>query len=172
MLWRAARHWRLRRCNETMERPMSKQNDLSRSLVALEQDATLIAVIEMGQSSWLVAGVVPGLDRYPLKKLGPTSDRCCSFCIVGGMKRRERGARSSGSPSPTRRAATASGWRAGCAPVDRSLCDPPVERPGVARAPTGEDGSARHRVAQARLSRLAARRTEALQHGGDPRARG
>jgi len=50
---------------------MSKQNDLSRCLVALEQDATLIAVIEMGQASWLVAGIVPGLDRYPLKKLGP-----------------------------------------------------------------------------------------------------
>jgi len=53
---------------------MSKQNDLSRSLVALEQDATLIAVIEMGQASWLVAGIVPGLDRYPLKKLGPDCD--------------------------------------------------------------------------------------------------
>ena len=39
---------------------MPQLNDLSRSLVALEQDATLIAVIEMGQSSWLVAGVVPG----------------------------------------------------------------------------------------------------------------
>jgi hypothetical protein len=53
---------------------MSKQNDLSRCLVALEQDATLIAVVEMGQASWLVAGIVPGLDRYPLKKLGPDRD--------------------------------------------------------------------------------------------------
>jgi transposase len=53
---------------------MSKQNDLSRCLVALEQDTTLIAVIEMGQASWLVAGIVPGLDRYPLKKLGPDRD--------------------------------------------------------------------------------------------------
>jgi transposase len=52
-----------------MERPMPQLNDLSRSLVALEQDATLIAVIEMGQSSWLVAGVVPGIERQPLKKL-------------------------------------------------------------------------------------------------------
>src|SRR6201995_5935649 len=53
-----------------MERPMPQQlNDLSRSLVILEQDATLIAVIEMGQSSWLVAGVVPGVARQPLKKL-------------------------------------------------------------------------------------------------------
>jgi transposase len=57
-----------------MERPMLKQNDLSRSLVALEQDTTLIAVIEMGQSSWLVAGTVPGLERNPLKKLSPDHD--------------------------------------------------------------------------------------------------
>ena len=48
---------------------MPQMNDLSRSLVTLEQDATLIAVIEMGQSSWLVAGIVPGVERQPLKKL-------------------------------------------------------------------------------------------------------
>ena len=48
---------------------MPQQNDLSRSLVILEQDATLISVIEMGQSSWLVAGIVPGVERSPLKKL-------------------------------------------------------------------------------------------------------
>jgi len=52
-----------------MERPMPELNDLSRSLITLEQDATLIAVIEMGQSSWLVAGIVPGVERQPLKKL-------------------------------------------------------------------------------------------------------
>jgi len=48
---------------------MRKSNDLSRCLAALEQDSTLIAVIEMGKSSWLVAGVVPGIERRPLKKL-------------------------------------------------------------------------------------------------------
>ena len=48
---------------------MPELNDLSRSLITLEQDATLIAVIEMGQSSWLVAGIVPGVERQPLKKL-------------------------------------------------------------------------------------------------------
>ena len=53
---------------------MPQLNDLSRSLVALEQDATLIAVIEMGQSSWLVAGVVPGIKRQPLKKLAADPD--------------------------------------------------------------------------------------------------
>ena len=53
---------------------MPQLNDLSKSLVALEQDATLIAVIEMGQSSWLVADIVPGIDRQPLKKLAPDRD--------------------------------------------------------------------------------------------------
>jgi transposase len=52
-----------------MERPMQNLNDLSRSLVALEPDGTLIAVIEMSLSSWLVAGIVPGVERQPLKKL-------------------------------------------------------------------------------------------------------
>src|SRR6266478_4607759 len=49
--------------------PMQKLNDLSRSLTALEPDGTLIAVIEMSLSSWLVAGIVPGIERQPLKKL-------------------------------------------------------------------------------------------------------
>jgi transposase len=52
-----------------MERPMQKLNDLSRSLTALEPEGTLIAVIEMSLSSWLVAGIVPGVERQPLKKL-------------------------------------------------------------------------------------------------------
>jgi transposase len=52
-----------------MEHTMPKPNDLSRSLVALEQDSTLIAVIEMSLSSWLVAGMVPGIERQPVKKL-------------------------------------------------------------------------------------------------------
>ncbi len=48
---------------------MQKLNDLSRSLTSLEPDGTLIAVVEMSQSSWLVAGIVPGVERQPLKKL-------------------------------------------------------------------------------------------------------
>jgi hypothetical protein len=35
---------------------MPQPSDLSRSLVALDQNSTIIAVIEMSQSSWLVAG--------------------------------------------------------------------------------------------------------------------
>jgi transposase len=53
---------------------MSQPNDLSRSLAALEPDSTLIAVIEMSQASWLVAGIVPGIERHPLKKLAPDEE--------------------------------------------------------------------------------------------------
>ena len=53
---------------------MSELNDLSRSLTSLEQDKTIIAVIEMSQSSWLVAGIVPGIKRHPLKKLEPSEE--------------------------------------------------------------------------------------------------
>src|SRR5690349_1337587 len=56
------------------ERPMPQRNDLSRSDTPLEQQSTLIAVVEMSQSSWLVAGIVPGLERHPLKKLAPDEE--------------------------------------------------------------------------------------------------
>jgi transposase len=45
-----------------MEHPMSQLNDLSRSLTSLEQDNAIIAVIEMSQSSWLVACVYRKFD--------------------------------------------------------------------------------------------------------------
>ncbi len=48
---------------------MPQSNDLSRSLAALEQDSMLIAVIEMSRPSWLIAGVMPGAERHPPKKL-------------------------------------------------------------------------------------------------------
>ncbi len=50
---------------------MPQPNDLSRSLTALDENSTLIAVIEMSQKSWLVAGIVPGVERRPRKKLEP-----------------------------------------------------------------------------------------------------
>jgi transposase len=53
---------------------MPQRNDLSRSLIALDQNSTVIAVIEMSRSSWLVAGVIPGVDRHPLKKLEPDEE--------------------------------------------------------------------------------------------------
>jgi transposase len=52
---------------------MPQPNDLSRSLVALDQNSTIIAVVELSQSSWLVGG--PGIERQPCKKLEPSPER-------------------------------------------------------------------------------------------------
>jgi len=53
---------------------MPQINDLSRSLSSFEQDRTLIVVVEVSLSSWLVAGILPGVARQPMKKLGPAED--------------------------------------------------------------------------------------------------
>lgn len=58
---------------------MSGAIDLSRCPVTLDEDSTLIAVIEMSQSSWLVAGLVPGVERRPLKKLAVDEDALLSL---------------------------------------------------------------------------------------------
>ena len=51
---------------------MQKPHDNSKaSPAAFMQDNTLIAVIELSLSSWLVAGLIPGVSREPLKKLEP-----------------------------------------------------------------------------------------------------
>ncbi|MBV8092492.1 MAG: hypothetical protein JO212_08015 [Acetobacteraceae bacterium] len=47
------------------------KDDLSRSLVALDQHQTLVAVVELSSATWLVGGIVPGIERDPLKKLVP-----------------------------------------------------------------------------------------------------
>jgi transposase len=54
---------------------MPQPNDLSRSLVALDQNSTIIAVIELSHSSWLVGGVLPGIECQPRKKLEPSPER-------------------------------------------------------------------------------------------------
>ena len=50
---------------------MTQVDDLSRSLAAFDQNTSLVLVVEMSEASWLVAGLVPGVDRQPLKKLEP-----------------------------------------------------------------------------------------------------
>ena len=54
---------------------MPQPNDLSRSLVALDQNSTIIAVVELSHSSRLVAGMLPGIERQPRKKLEPSPER-------------------------------------------------------------------------------------------------
>ena len=53
---------------------MPQRDDLSRSFVPFQQDGTLVAVVELSRSSWLVAGLVPGIGRHPLKKLDPSEE--------------------------------------------------------------------------------------------------
>src|SRR5260370_38691254 len=72
---RAARKWGRRRCIHRWSAAMPQPNALSRSLVALDQNNTIIAVVELSQSSWPVGGVVPGIERQPCKKLEPTPER-------------------------------------------------------------------------------------------------
>jgi transposase len=49
---------------------MQKRHDDSKAcLTAFVQDKTLIAVIEMSLATWLVAGMIPGVNREPLKKI-------------------------------------------------------------------------------------------------------
>jgi transposase len=58
-----------------MERSMPQpKDDLSKCLVPLDQHRTLIGVIELSLASWLVGGIVPGIDRDPLKKLVPDQE--------------------------------------------------------------------------------------------------
>ena len=49
-------------------------DDLSRSIAAFDHNSTLVVIIEMSKSSWLVAGMIPGVDRQPVKKLEPDPD--------------------------------------------------------------------------------------------------
>ena len=59
---------------------MSQPINYKKSVTPLEQDNAMIAVIDMGQASWLVGGIVPGLERQPLKKLA--SDEQALFQLL------------------------------------------------------------------------------------------
>jgi transposase len=52
-----------------MERSMTHLENMSTPSAALDQNSTLICVVEMSLKGWLVAGLVPGIKRQPLKKL-------------------------------------------------------------------------------------------------------
>src|SRR6516165_41320 len=168
---RAARTRHHRRWKQLTGCPMQQPNDLSSSLAALDQDSTLIAVIEMSRSTWLVASIVPGINRQPLKKLA--ADETALLQLLDRWRdEATKTGRTIGSdrgglrsrPGRLLADAVAAGTR------HRGLCDPPDKCCRIARASPGEDGSARYRVAQASLSRLAARRAAPLQHGKDPDA--
>src|SRR5215471_16738843 len=53
---------------------MQKPHDHSKCLTAFAQDSTVVAVIETSLASWLVAGLLPGINREPLKKIAPNPE--------------------------------------------------------------------------------------------------
>src|SRR5215470_17561278 len=80
MLWgQAVKVWHPSALSKPTERsfcPMSPQNDQSKKcFTAFEQASTMVAVVELSKKLWLVAGIVPGIGRHPLKKLEADENR-------------------------------------------------------------------------------------------------
>ena len=100
---------------------MPQPNDLSRSLVALDQNSTIIAVVELSQSSWLVGGVVPGIERQPHKKLEPSPERLLAVLHRWRDESVRAGRAITRIALAFEAVATASGWRAGLRRVGSRL---------------------------------------------------
>ena len=96
---------------------MIQVDDLSRSLIAFEQMSTLVIVVEFSQSSWLAAGIVPGIERRLLEKLDP--DPTALLHLVEGWRDRATKAaeRLHGPFSLSSLVAMGFGWLDGCASV-------------------------------------------------------
>ena len=142
---------------------MPQPNDLSRSLVALDHNSTIIAVVELSQSSWLVGGVLPGIERQPRKKLEPGPER-----LLAVLHRwRDESVRAGG--TITRIAVAFEAGRDGfwlARWLEARAVEAHVIHPSsVAGTSPGKDRSARHRIAEARVPGVAAWRTGPLQHG-------
>ena len=154
-----------------MRKPKQQQkplNDLSRSLTPFDPNRTLIIVIELSKECWLVAGIIPGVERQPLKKLEPNENELLKLFERWRVEAEK--ARAQDRPHchrirdrPGRLLASTLAESSRHRSLRHSCC----ERGGVARAPACQDRSAGHQGLEARLSRLAARRTGALQDGGD-----
>ena len=116
---------------------MSQVDDLSRSLAAFDQNTTLTVVVELSEASWLVAGLVPAIDRQPLKKQEPDPRALLRLlerwraeaAKTGRMIERIVLAFEAGRDGLA--GAVAAGSR------DRGVCHPFDERRRVARTPPG-----------------------------------
>ena len=73
----------------------TRVNDISRSLAAFDEHSTLVIVVEMGHKSWLVAGLIPGVERHPKKKMDPDPEK-----LLGLLERWRGEAVREGCPSP------------------------------------------------------------------------
>jgi hypothetical protein len=103
-----------------MEPPVQTPNDLRQSRIVMKQDSTLIAVIEMSLSSWLVAGIAPGAERQPLKKLAVDANALVK--LLNRWREEAEKAKLNALQLPSRPGGTVSGWHAGsraCHPLSR-----------------------------------------------------
>src|SRR5258707_5025662 len=146
-----------------MEAPMQKPNDLNQSRIVLRQDSTLIAVIEMSLSSWLVAGIVPSVERQPLKKLAVDESALLKL-LNRWREEAEKAGRRIERITVAFEAGRDGFWLARWLRV-RGIEAHVIHASSVAvsRAPARQDRPSRHRAAQARLSRLASRLAGSLQ---------
>src|SRR5436190_3450967 len=165
MLWGGRRG----RCNfvaasNRWSAAMPQPNDLSRSLVALDQNSTIITVVELSQSSWLVGGVVPGIERQPRKKLEPSPERLLTVL----HRWRDEAVRAGHTITRIALAFEAGRdgfWLARWLEARGVEAHVPLECRDIAGASPSENRPARHRVAEARVLGVAAWRTGPLQHG-------
>src|SRR3954447_2773851 len=143
---------------------MSKPDDLSKPLVALDHESTLVCVIEMSGSSWLVAARVPGVDRLQKLPIDPAR-------LLAQVERWRQEAARAGRTITRTVVAYESGrdgfWLA------RLLRGYGIEvyvihASSVAVSREQRRAKGRHPGADARAARLAARRAGTLPDGGDP----
>lgn len=69
-----AARWHHRRTNNPKDRRSCPKSKIRRSITILCQARTVLVVVEKIQNSLLVAGMLPGIQRLPLKKLDPDPD--------------------------------------------------------------------------------------------------
>src|SRR5262249_10977628 len=138
------------------EHSMSQPFDASRSLTAFEQESAIIAVIEMSQSKWLVAALVPGIEPQPLKKLDADQQALLKLLHRWHIEAAQAGHRI------TRIVVAYEAGRDGfwlarwlrARNIEAYVMHASIERRCLARTPAREDRSPRHGTADARPSRL------------------
>jgi transposase len=120
---------------------MSKANDMSRCLAALEQDSTIIGVVELSLRSWPVAGIVPGLERHPLKKLYQPDAAGLFLLLQRWREEASKAGRTIKRIAVAFEAGRDGFWLARWAAQERhrSLCHSPDQCLGVARASASEE---------------------------------
>src|ERR671910_617711 len=145
---------------------MAKPDDLSKPLVALDHESTLVCVIEMSGSSWLVAATVPGVDRRPLQKL-PVDPARLLAQVERWRQEAARAGRTIGRTVVAYESGRDGFWLARLLRA-RGIEVHVIHASSVAVSREQRRAKARHRDADARPVRLAARRAGALPDGGDP----